>query len=183
MYAWIRTRGSRVWTSDSKALSGPRIEVWKLPDSISSPDARDRLWESETRGRQFGSRLARWCGEMAQLFVWRGEFVRGEEWARRCLSLNQAADRQLAYEALTFSQIQQGRAQDAEASAREALAEFPNSELLHIYRAMAFTALGDAGNALSEYRQALPLCSTEATRGFVRSAMGQLEGTDASRGR
>lgn len=183
MYAWIRERGSHVWASDPRAVSGPQIDVWELPDSISTPEARARLWEGETRGRQFGDRLSRWCGEMAQLFAWRGEFARGEEWARRCLSLNQAAGRQLAYETLVFSQARQGRTLDAEAGAREAIAEFPKSELLHLYRAMALSSLGDAEGALSEYRQTLPLCSTDDARGFVRSEMDRLEGAPAGRGR
>jgi len=183
LYSWIRRRGKRVWTSDPRVVSGPQIDVWRLPDSISTPEARARLWEDETRGREFGSRLARWCGEMAQLFAWRGEFARGEEWAKRCLSLNQAAGRQLAYEALVFSEARQGRTRDAEASAREAIGEFPRSELLHLYRAMALSALGDAGGALSEYRRTFPLCSTDEARGFVRSEMDRLEGEIAGRGK
>src|SRR5688572_19018500 len=113
---------------------------------------------------------------MAQLFAWRGEFARGEEWARRCLSLNQAAGRQLAYETLVFSEARQGRTRNAETGAREGITEFPNSELLHLYRAMALSALGEAEQALSEFRQTLPLCSTEEARGFVRSEVGRLEG-------
>ena len=182
LYAWIRQRGSRVWASDPRAVSGPQIDVWALPDSISTPEARARLWEAETRGRQFGSRLSRWCSEMAQLFAWRGEFARGEEWARRCLSLNQAAGRQLAYETLVFSEARQGRTRDAAADAREGIAEFPNSELLHLYRAMALSALGDADAALTEFRQTLPLCSTEEARAFVRSQVDRLEGVLAGHG-
>jgi len=175
-YAWIRARGTRMWSPDARTIAGPSVEVWKLPDSISTRETRDRIWDADTRGRQFGSRLARWCGEVAQRFVWSGEFARGEEWAKRSLSLNQIAGRELAYEALVFSQLQQGGSQEAEVSAREALGEFPRSELLHIYRAMALSNLGDRTGAIIEYRAALPLSSSEDSRRYVQAAIDQLAG-------
>lgn len=174
-YDSIEARGTRVWASGQLNLSGPKIEVWRLPDSVSVTEERDRLWERETSGRTFGSRLARWAGEIAQRFVWHEDMARGEEWANRSLSLNQAAGRQLAYESLIFSQMRRERFREAETNARQALREFPAAELLHVYRAMSLSQLGDIEAARAEYRSALPLATSEESQRYVRSAIEALE--------
>jgi hypothetical protein len=174
-HRWIRSHGTVVWTSDSTEASGPRIEVRVLPAGISSREERDAAWSQARRAAMYAPRLARWCAEMASIFLRKDDYGRAEEWASRGLSIRETASRRKLLETLALAQVRLDRASEAEETARAALREFPGSPLLHVDRAMALEGLGRNQEAIAEFNRALALESTEASTGIIRAEIARLE--------
>jgi len=174
-YRWIRERGQRVWTSKSPGVSGPTVEVWALPQGFSTREERERLWSRTGRDSAYTVRVARWCSEMAQVYLWRDDYPRAKEWAVRGLSFGPSAASARLLEVRALAELRLGNPAAAESTAREGLAAHPDSPLLHVYRAMALEVLGKRGEALAEYRAALPFCPNENAAAAVRAAIARLE--------
>ncbi|HXF59899.1 MAG TPA: tetratricopeptide repeat protein, partial [Candidatus Saccharimonadales bacterium] len=174
-HRWIRSHGAVVWTSDSTAASGPRIEVRTLPAGISSREERDAAWAQARGAAMYAPRLARWCAEMASIFLRKDQYDRAEEWASRGLSIRESASRRKLLETLALAQVRLDRASEAEETARAGLQDFPESPLLHVDRAMALEGLGRNPEAIAEFNRALALGSTEASAGIIRAEIARLE--------
>ncbi len=174
-YGWIRAHGRRLWASGSPRASGPTIEVWELPDTISTPEERDRLWSRAGSDSVYTVRVARWCSEMAQVFLWRDDYPRAGEWAERGIAIGPSEARIRLFETLTLVRLRLGETAAAEESARRGLETDRRSALLHLYRGMALEAMVRPAEALEEYRAALPLCPNEQAAGVVRAAIQNLE--------
>jgi tetratricopeptide (TPR) repeat protein len=174
-HRWIRAHGTVVWSSDSLQASGPHIEVRALPDRISTREQRNQAWTQARRGPMHAPLLARWCSEMASVFLRRGEYDRAEEWGTRGLGIQDTTSRKSLYETLALAQIQLGRPSEAEGTARSGLSAYPDSPLLHVDRAMALEGLGRVREAIAEYRQALKLDSSEESAAVIRAQIARLE--------
>jgi hypothetical protein len=175
-YRWIRSNGRRVWSSDPHATFGPQIDVWALPQNVSSAAQRDSLWAKEPRHQTSGRDIPRWTADLAQDFLVARDLAHAEEWARRGLSVGGGSHGEALYQTLAAALIDQGKAQEAEVASREAIASFPGSPVPHVFRAMALEAMGRRAEALAEYRVALPLTSMEDARRFVGTAIARLGG-------
>ena len=173
-HRWIREHGRVVWVSDSVGASGPRIEIWQLPDGISSREARDALWDQVRQSPMYSPRLARWCSETATIFLKRDRYERAAEWAARGLTIPDAASRRDLLEALSLSQVRLGRSSDAEQAARTGVREYPESALLHLNRAMALEALHRNDEAISEYGAALRLSRNPGAVELIRAQLERL---------
>jgi regulator of sirC expression with transglutaminase-like and TPR domain len=113
------------------------------------------------------------------VFSWGEDHARAEEWGRRGLELGTSAPRRRLTEVLALARLRLGGAAEAERVAGQGLEAFPESPLLHVYRAAALEALSRHEEALAEYREALPLCPNENAAALVRGSIARLE---ASRG-
>ncbi len=131
-HRWIRSRGTLVWTTDSVRAAGPRIEVWSLPERISDPEQRDRLWEEARRKPMYELRLAHWCRDLAMIFLKRDQYARAEEWAARGLTIGGRNFRQDLLETLALARVRLGKPSEAAETARAGVTEFPRASLLHL---------------------------------------------------
>ncbi len=175
-HRWIRSRGTLVWTTDSKAASGPRIDVWTLPERISDREQRDRLWDEALRKPMYELRLAHWCRDMGMVFLKRDQYARAEEWATRGLTVRDRAFRKDLFETLALAQVRLGRASEAAATARAGLNDFPESPFLHLDYAMALEALSRRDEAIVEYRAALRFSSNASAAKMIQTLLARLEG-------
>jgi hypothetical protein len=174
-HRWIRSHGTLAWTTDSSAASGPRIEVWALPESISDPEQRARLWTEARRQPMYELRVAHWCRDMATVFLKRDEYPRAVEWAARGLTVPDRAFRRELYETLALAQVRLKAYSEAAAAAREGLNEFPESPFLHLDYGMALEVLSRREEAIAEYRVALRLSPTPGAAQLVQSLLNRLE--------
>jgi tetratricopeptide (TPR) repeat protein len=172
---WIRSHGGIVWSSDSTGASGPRIEVRALPDRISTREERDAAWERVSVAPMYAPRLARWCAEMATVFLKRDQEDRAEEWASRGLTIREMASRQKLFETLALAQVHQNEAPQGEQTARTGLREFPDSPLLRVDRALALEGLGRREEAIAEFNEALRIGGTPRSQGMIREEIARLE--------
>jgi tetratricopeptide (TPR) repeat protein len=175
-HRWIRSRGTKVWTTDAKAASGPRIDVWLLPERISTREDRDRLWSEARRHPMYEARLARWCRDMAMAFLKRAQYDRAEEWAARGLTIPGPGYRKELLEALSLAEVRLGKPAEAVRAAREGLSDFPDSPLLHLNCAVALEALSRREEAIAEYRAALRFSTNAEAVDLVRAQIARLEG-------
>ena len=174
-HRWIRSNGVVLWRSDSMSASGPSIEVRALPERISSAETRDSLWERVRGGPAYGPRLARWCSEMAMIFLKRNQYDRAAEWAARGLSIPDGASRKELFETLSLSEVRLGRLSEGEHTARAGLQRFPDSALLHLNRAMALEALSRKKEAISEYLAALRFTTNPEGAAIIRAQVARLQ--------
>jgi tetratricopeptide (TPR) repeat protein len=175
-HRWIRSHGTRIWTTDSEAASGPTIDVWTLPERISDPEQRDRLWDEVRRKPMYELRLAHWCRDMAMVFLKRDQYVRAEEWAARGLTVRGRAFRKELFETLSLAQVRLGRPAKAVETARAGLNEFPESPFLHLNYATALEALSRRDEAITEYRAALRFSPNASAAQLIRTLLARLEG-------
>ena len=176
-HRWIRSRGRLAWSTDSVTASGPRIEVWALPDRISDPEQRVRLWDEARRQPMYDLRLAHWCRDMATIFLKQDRYSRAAEWAARGLTVRDRAFRRDLFETLALAQVRLGRPSEAVTAAREGSSEFPESPLLHLDCAMALEALSRSDEAIVEYRAALRQSPTPGASKLIQGLLTRLEGS------
>jgi tetratricopeptide (TPR) repeat protein len=174
-HRWIRSHGTLTWTTDSSAASGPKIEVWALPESISDPEQRARLWTEARRQPMYELRVAHWCRDMATVFLKRDQYPRAVEWAARGLTVPDSAFRRELYETLALGQVRLKAYTEAVAAAREGLSEFPGSPFLHLDYAMALEVLLRRNEAIAEYRAALRFSPTPGATQLIQSLLNRLE--------
>jgi tetratricopeptide (TPR) repeat protein len=176
-HSWIQTHANRAWTSDSKTVSGPRIDVWLLPEHISTREERDRLWSEARRNPMYKARLARWCRDLAAAFLKLDQYSRAEEWAVRGLTIPDAGYRRELFETVSLAEARLGKHADAVRAARDGLRDFPDSPLLHLNCAVALEALSRRDEAVAEYRAALRFSPNAQAAQLVRAQIQRLEGT------
>lgn len=174
-HRWVRSHGRLAWSTDSVAASGPSIQVWALPERISGPEQRDRLWDEARRGPMYELRLAHWCRDMAMIFLKRDQYPRAVEWAARGLTIRNRAFRKDLFETLALAQVRLGRSSEAVTAAREGLSEFPDSPFLHLDDAMALEALSRRAEAIAEYRAALRESPTPGASKLIQGLLDRLE--------
>jgi tetratricopeptide (TPR) repeat protein len=174
-HRWIQSHGTLIWRTDSLAASGPRIAVWALPDRISEPDQRGRLWNEARRRPMYDLRLAHWCRDMATVFLKKDQYARAVEWAARGLTVRDRAFRRELYETLALAQVRMGNSSAAASSAREGLSEFPESAFLHLDYAMALQALSHKDEAIAEYRAALRFSPTPGAARLIQGLLASLQ--------
>ena len=121
-------------------------------------------------------RIARWCSEMASIFLRRDEYDRAAEWGARGLAIQDTISRKSLFETLALAEVRLDRAAAGEATAREGLAFYPESPLLHVDRAMALETLGRTGEAVAEYQRALNLGASEASAEVIKAQIVRLTG-------
>ena len=171
---WIHDHAGTVWSSDSSRASGPRIEVRALPDRISTREERDAAWERVSRQPMYAPRLARWCLEMATIFLKQNQADRAEEWSARGLTIRETASRRKLLETLALAQVHGNQAVRAEETARIGIREFPDSPLLHVDRAMALEGLGRKEEAIAEFHEALKIGGTPQSQDLIRQEIARL---------
>ena len=175
-YEWIRANGRNVWSSASPEVFGPRIDLYRLPDAISTVAERDSLWAIEITAGTNAPRLERWTAEMSEELVLANDPTRGEEWTARGLRLRgllpQYHQKLLEMRALALLQL--GRAAESVEVAGAGRARFPDSSLLPVFHGMALEALGRNREAADVYRDAIRL-SPEAARGALVAKIQELE--------
>jgi hypothetical protein len=176
-HRWIRSHGARIWPTDSTAASGPKIDVWLLPERISTREERDRLWSETRRHPMYLTRLARWCREMAMVFLKREEYDRAEEWASRGLTIPGPGYRKELLEVLSLAEVRSGKPAEALRAARDGLREFPDSPLLHLNSAVALEALSRREEAVAEYRAALRFSTNAEAASLIRAQIARLKGS------
>jgi hypothetical protein len=174
-HRWIRVHGATVWSSDSTRASGPRIEVRALPEGISTRAERDAAWDQASSAPMYAPRLARWCSEMATIFLKGDQYDRAEEWASRGLTIREMASRRKLFETLALAQVHADKAPQAEETARLGISEFPDSPLLHVDRAMALEGMGRKQDAIAELGEALKIGSTPQSQELIRGEIARLE--------
>ncbi len=174
-YRWIQENGRLVWSSGSVRASGPMIEARELPQGIGTRASRDSLWLTWAARPRYEDRLARWCRDVSTGFLLRNDCDHAEEWAARGLTVAGNQFRRELLETQSIALITLGRVQEGERSAEEGLREFPDSPLLHLYRAMALEALSRPRESLEEYRAALRLSPNPDAANLVRSQISRME--------
>ncbi|HYQ88862.1 MAG TPA: glycosyltransferase family 39 protein [Candidatus Binatia bacterium] len=175
-HRWIRSHGRLTWSTDSVIASGPKIEVWALPERISDPERRGRLWDEVRRQPMYELRIAHWCRDMAMVFLREDQYPRAVEWAERGLTVRDRSFRRDLFETLSLAQVRLGRSSEAVTAAREGLTAFPESPLLHLDCGMALEALSRKEEAITEYRAALRQSPTPGAAQLIRALLARLEG-------
>lgn len=130
-----------------------------------------------------GREIPRWAGDLAEAFLMAGDLPHAEEWARRGLTVpggprapgGDAHQGERLFETLSTTLMQERKFQDVEQVARRWMASFPGEPLAHVFRAMAVESLSRPGEALEEYRRALPMTEKEDARRFLETAIARLE--------
>ncbi|MGE5178096.1 MAG: glycosyltransferase 87 family protein [Bacteroidota bacterium] len=163
-YRWLHANARLLWSTKNENASGPTIEVFQVPDSLSTRAGRDSLFEALVPTPSHTTRLALWCLDLAGMFGRTDAWDRAEEWARRGLRVDaKNMDGQLEV-ALSAAQIRLNQPQLAEASARAGLAILPRSSSAHFYHGLALRALHRYDEALAELRVAYGLSGEERIR-------------------
>ena len=176
-YEWIRTQGTHVWSTAPPEVFGPRIDLYRLPDSISTVAERDSIWTRELAGEPMSPRLERWIAELSEEFLLADDSHRAEEWAARGRSIPKPLPRYhlKLLETRALALVNLGRAAEAETVAKEGRERFPSSPYFPIIRGMALEALGRKRDAAAEYRLAIPLSPEGPERIYLIGKAKELE--------
>lgn len=170
-YGQVSGRTRLVWASDSTRVSGPRIEVRKLPANISTRSERDSVFARLLPQPNGSDRLALWCLQMAQLFGGKGEFARMEEWASRGQRVAAASLKGELAATLAYSQLALERPAEAERTARAGIALAPGNAALHLYLGVALRAAGRNEEALGSFRRAFALAPGPEVRIYIAETL------------
>ncbi len=173
-FAWLRRNAPIVWNSDDRTMSGAAIEIRKLPQAISTAGQRDSLWAATTVDPRAAGTLGSWCRFMAEAFLAAGSPERAREWATRGLTITRSSSRRPLIHLLAFLDLKEERVQELLSMTRSGLGEFPDDDLLHLYRGMALEASGDA-KAAGEYRESLRLNPGQPQAEKIRARMERIE--------
>ena len=160
-YRWLRTHTSLLWSSDSVRASGPRIEVRRLPESISTRGERDSLFAVVMPTPSHTNRLGLWCADLATVFDRMGAYDRAIEWAKRGLAVESPMMNGRLYGVLARVELRVGNSAAAEEAARAAIQITPRNYGMHLYRGMALHDLNRPGEALQELTTAYTLSGDE----------------------
>jgi len=174
-YRWLKTNAPIVWRSDPKRMSGPIIEVRKLPSRVSSRAERDRLFATLVPKPVGTSRLGLWCLDMARLFVQQREYDRAAEWARRGIAVGARSMTPRLYVTLCETFLRQGLPDSAEAYARKARGEYPGEYVFREYRGMALEMLERHEEARVELTEALRASGDPEIRINLAAALSSLK--------
>jgi hypothetical protein len=172
-FAWLRRNAPVVWRSDERTMSGPTIEIHKLPQGVSTQGQRDSLWAGATVDPRAAVALASWCRSMAEAFQTAGSPERAREWASRGLTI-QSSSRRPLFRLLALLDLKEERLQDLLVMTQAGLREFPEDDVLHLYRGMALEAAGDEKAAV-EYRESLRLNPGQPHAEKIRARMERIE--------
>jgi len=127
-------------------------------------------------------RIARWIADLSQDFLLAGDGPRASEWARRGLELRDPSSQSSLLETLTMAELQSNRFSEAEAAAHTATLAYPENAMFHVLRAMALEGATRPGEALAEFRLALPLSLKDDARRYVEASIVRLSrGVDSRR--
>jgi len=172
-FAWLRQNAPVAWSSDDSTMSGPAIQIRKLPQVISTQGQRDSLWAGVRVDPRAAEALGSWCRSMAEAFLAAGSLDRSREWASRGLTIRCSSRRSLV-RVLAVVDLREERLPDLLSTTQAGLREFPEDDVLHLYRGMALEAAGD-DKAAAEYRESLRLNPAQSHAENIRARAERIE--------
>jgi tetratricopeptide (TPR) repeat protein len=153
-YRWLHANAPVVWKSDPKRMSGPVIEIRRIPSQVSTRAERDSVFTDAVPTPSAVTRVGLWCGDYAALFGRLHHNDRAEEWAERGLRVGAARMTVRLINTLTYAKLNLEKYAEAEQVAALGLTRAPNDAILHLYRGIALQELERGNDALDEFRKA-----------------------------
>jgi len=152
-YGWIHANAPVVWKADPKTMSGPIIEVRRIPPKVSTRAERDSVFRVAMPSPTAVTRVGLWCADYAVLFGRLNQDDRAEEWADRGLQVRAAQMTPRLLNTLAYAKLQLQKYEEAERVAALGVERSPNDGVIHLYHGIALQGLQKPDEALAEYRR------------------------------
>jgi tetratricopeptide (TPR) repeat protein len=177
-YRWIHAHAPIVWKADPKTMSGPIIEVRRVPSGITTRAERDSVFRLAMPTPSAVTRVGLWCADYAAVFGRLHEDDRAEEWADRGLLVRAAAMTPRLLNTLAYAKLNLEKYEEAERVAALGVIRAPNDATIHLYHGIALQALDRPNDALAEYRRCYEI--SHDARALIRmgSVLGDLRRYD-----
>ena len=152
-YRWIHTHAPIVWKADPKTMSGPIIEVRRVPSGLSTRAERDSVFRLAMPTPSAVTRVGLWCADYAAVFGRLHDDARAEEWADRGLLVRAAPMTPRLFNTLAYAKLNLEKYDEAERVAALGVIRSPNDATIRLYHGIALQALDQPNPALAEYRK------------------------------
>lgn len=174
-YRWIHANAPVVWKADPRKMSGPIIEVRRVPPKISTRAERDSVFRAAMPAPTAVTRVGLWCADYAVLFGRLQQDDRAEEWADRGLSVRAAQMTPRLLNTLAYAKLQLEKYEEAERVAALGVERSPNDGVIHLYHGIALQALGKPNEAFAEYKRCYEI--SHDARALIRmgTALAELD--------
>ncbi|HEX5032805.1 MAG TPA: tetratricopeptide repeat protein [Candidatus Eisenbacteria bacterium] len=177
-YRWIHANAPVVWRADPKTMSGPIIEVRRVPPKVSTRAERDSVFRAAMPAPTAVTRVGLWCADYAVLFGRLNQDERAEEWADRGLQVRAAQMTPRLLNTLAYAKLQLEKYGEAERVAALGVERSPNDGVIRLYHGIALQALGKPNEALAEYRKCYEISHDARALIRIGSVLAELERYD-----
>ena len=168
-YRWIHAHAPAVWKADPKTMSGPIIEVRRVPTSVSTRAERDSVFQLAMPTASAVNRIGLWCADYAVMFGRLHQDDRAEEWADRGLQVRASQMTPRLLNTLAYAKLNLEKYDEAERVAALGVQRSPSDGVIHLYHGIALQGLDRPNDALAEYRRAYEL--SHDARALIRMGM------------